>query len=143
MKKRDVLFIGLGLLLVCAAALLAAMPNLKKHVDSVNCGNQMASIGVAARIWVDDNTNCLPLDFLSMSNELCAPRILICPSDHSRQPAVDWSTFTQTNSSYEILTPGVAYNDTNAFFRCQVHGHLGYADGSIFDGKRRRIKAFW
>jgi hypothetical protein len=32
---------------------------------------------------------------------------------------------------------------SNAFFRCTIHGHLGFADGTMFDGIRRRTKSFY
>ena len=143
MKRRDVVFLLLGIILLLVAVILAGIPRLKKHLESVNCGNQMSSIGCAVRIWSEDNTNCLPVDFLSMSNEVSMPKILICPSDDSRHAASDWNSFTGTNCSYQILTPGILYNDTNAFFRCLIHGYLGYADGTVFDGKRRRTKVAW
>jgi hypothetical protein len=143
MKKRDFIFAVLGIVLILTAGLCAALPRLKQHTESVECGNYMASIGYAARMWAGDNTNFLPCDFLTMSNELNTPRILICPADHSRQPATSWASFSPTNCTYQILTPGAPYNDTNAFFRCLIHDHLGYADGSVFDGTRRRTKTFW
>jgi hypothetical protein len=50
--------------------------------------------------------------------------------------------FTTNDSSYEILRPGMsADGHTNAFFRCAVHGHFGFADGTVFDGTRRRTKS--
>jgi len=100
----------------------------------------MSSIGVATRVWSDDNHNILPDNLVIMSNELATTKVLICPSDRIRQPAINWASFTVTNSSYTLLTPGIPWNDTNAFLRCQVHGHLGYADGTVFDGKQRRTK---
>jgi hypothetical protein len=76
-----------------------------------------------------------------MSNELCTPKILICPDDKIRKPAESWATFTTNNCSYEILRPGMPDTDFgNAYFRCTIHGHLGFADGTVFDGKERRTK---
>jgi hypothetical protein len=49
-----------------------------------------------------------------------------------------WSTFDERRCSYEIVNPGIPEgNLTNVFIRCKAHGHLGYVDGSVFDGKRR------
>jgi hypothetical protein len=76
-----------------------------------------------------------------MSNELIMTKILICPAEHKRQPAASWASFTSENSSYEILVGGLRDGDTNGvFLRCKIHGHLGYADGTVFDGVRRRLK---
>ncbi len=100
----------------------------------------MSSIGCAARIWADDNSNRLAENFIVMSNELATPKVLICPTDLFHKPAVSWTSFTTNNCSYEILRPGMSDEDTNAYFRCTIHGHLGYADGTVFDGSRRRTK---
>jgi hypothetical protein len=101
----------------------------------------MVSIGFAARLWADDHEDQLPSDFLSMSNELIITKILICPGDHLRLKAGNWTAFTSENSSYEIVTPGLRDSDTNSvFLRCKVHGNLGFADGTVFDGVRRRLK---
>jgi len=51
---------------------------------------------------------------------------------------------TSFNCSYEIIRPNLPGDDfTNAYFRCPAHGHLGYADGTVFDGSRRRTKVLW
>jgi hypothetical protein len=77
-----------------------------------------------------------------MSVELASPRMLICPGDHSRQPATNWSAFDSSHSSYEVVTTNLLAGDTNGvFMRCKIHGHLGYADGTVFDGSRRRTKS--
>jgi hypothetical protein len=52
-----------------------------------------------------------------------------------------WAVFTPADSSYEIVTPGLKDGDTNGvFLRCRIHGYLGYADATVFDGVRRRTK---
>ena len=103
----------------------------------------MSAIGFGARIWAGDNSNHLADNFLCMSNELSTPKFLICPSDKIRKPADNWATFTTNNCSYEILRPGMPDDDlTNAYFRCTIHGHLGFADGTVFDGKRRRTNVW-
>ena len=81
-----------------------------------------------------------PLNITYLSNQ--APtRLLICPSDSSRRPAMNWSSFTLEHSSYELVTPGLLRIDTNAvFLRCRVHGHTAYGDFTVFDGKRRHHK---
>lgn len=116
----------------------------KQRADSVQCGNNMSSIGFAARQWAEDNGGRLPSEFSSMSNELSTTKILICPADHDRLAAKNFATLDITNSSYEIIAPGMTNvsGTTNVYFKCNIHGHLGYADGTVFDGKRRRTKVF-
>jgi hypothetical protein len=143
-KKRSILISCAGAILVVGSLLAFARPYAKRHVESVECGNLMSSIGIGALTWALDNSNHLAHEFRPMSNELCSPRFLLCPSDRDRVRAKDWGSLDQTNCSYEILSPGMSDRDTtNAYFRCKIHGHLGFADGTVFDGKRRRTKVFW
>jgi len=135
----DVVFAIVAVVVISLAVLSISR---RRQVESLMCGNYMSSIGFATRVWSEDNHNLLPNNFIEMSNELTMTKILICPGDKSRQAAKDFVSLTATNSSYVLLTPGVPWNDTNAFLRCQVHGHSGYADGTVFDGKQRRSKIF-
>ena len=113
----------------------------RRRTESIRCGNYMVSIGYTALIWADDRDGYLPSDILSMTTELGTPRILHCPGDHSRHVAANWASFTLSQSSYEIVTAHLRVGDTNGvFLRCKVHGHLGYADATVFDGVRRRSK---
>ena len=108
------------------------------------CGNYIASIGCVARLWADDDENHrFPTNFICMSNELCMTKILICPGDRSRTRATNWESLTPENCSYEIMAPGMADDEKamdTMFLRCKYHGHLGYGDATVFDGKRRRSK---
>ena len=140
MSKRSI-FISAGVIVLIVGALFVAVPRAKRMAESVSCGNYMASIGFAARLWAEDHDGHLPSDLLSMSNEVIMPKILVCPGDHARQPAATWAVFTPAGSSYEIVTPGLRDGDTNGvFLRCRIHGHLGYADATVFDGFRRRTE---
>jgi hypothetical protein len=114
----------------------------KRWAQSMSCGNYMCSICFAARTWAVDNSGKMPSDFLSMSNELSTPRVLICDADRSRRAASNWAGFTPDQSSYEIVKFDLRDGDTNGvFLRCRVHkDHIGYADGTVFDGIRRRTK---
>ena len=142
MKKREVIFTVLGILLLLLTVFCASIPKLKKLSESIGCGNYMSSLCFGATMWAEDNDKRMPADFLSMSNILGTPRILICPGDHSRQAALNWAFFTATNTSYEIIAPSISENDTNtAYLRCLIHtNHLGYVHGYVFDGTRRRTK---
>ncbi len=139
--KRRLLILGAVLALI-AAVLMAALPAVKRHIELVNCSNQMSAVLFqATRLWPDEHDGRLPLDFLSMSNYLGDPRILICPGDHSHQPATSWATFTTNNSSYEIVAPGLLKSETNkVFMRCRIHGYVGYADDQLLDASGKLLK---
>ena len=137
---QALLAISLGLLLA-AAGCRAENSQTAPISDSVACGNYLLSVACAAHLWSGDNADRLPPDLVCLSNELNVPKILLCPGDHTRTPASNWAAFAPTNSSYELVAPGLLMDtpDTNTvILRCKFHGHVAYADGSVFDGTQRR-----
>ena len=141
MKKRGVIFVLFGILITGSLLYPVAKARAKRWAESVSCGNYITSIAVASRCWADDNNHHMADNFVCMSNELVMTKILICPGDKARKKAQYWTMLTTNNCSYEILRPGMSEDDTtNAYFRCTIHGHLGFTDGTVFDGKQRRIK---
>jgi hypothetical protein len=112
-----------------------ALAEARKREERIKCVNNLKMIGLAARIWANDDTykTGLPKDFLTMTNELSTPRVLICPSDSSRPQAIDnWQQFKTLGSSYEILSPGIPENvPTAVYARCPIHNNVCRADGSV------------
>jgi hypothetical protein len=140
-KPRLIAFASLVVIISIVVVLARAVAVSKQRAESLGCASGITSISLAARLWAEDNGGVCASNFVCMSNELATPKILVCPRDHGRQKATDWASFTLANCSYEIISPGLQVEDTNtAFFRCSVHGHLGYTDGTVFDGVRRRHK---
>jgi hypothetical protein len=110
----------------------AAMDTARERAQSINCVNNLKQIGLAARVWGLDNRDVYSPDFLSMSNELSTPRILVCPGDTNRPVAADWASFTSANCSYEYLAPnGSPADPTRVLARCPIHGNIGLCDGSV------------
>jgi len=107
-----------------------------------NCLAYMVAINSSGRMWANDNGDRMPRTLTEMSNELSSPKVLFCMADPSaqklREQMSSWDKFDERRCSYEIVNPGISEsNPTNVFIRCKAHGHLGYVDGSVFDGKRR------
>ena len=141
MRMRHVIITAIALAILGVSALMVAYSAAKRRAESINCGNHVIAITFAARMWASDHDERLPPDLLNMSNELNSPVILHCAGDHARQRVRSFNEFKEAHSSYELLPPaGVDWNTNTAFVRCKVHGHLGYMDGTVFDGKRRRRK---
>jgi len=103
----------------------------KAKAQSTVCINNIKRIGLAARLWAMNNSRTFPTDFLSMSNELSTPKILVCPGDTNRSAADRWADVNQTSISYELLSPGISDNDPGiVFLRCPLHNNVGLANGS-------------
>jgi hypothetical protein len=109
----------------------------------LSCVNNLQQIGLAARLWANDHNDTFPPDFLSMSNEIVSPTVLICPGDTRRNlPAgASWSQLTSRNITYEYLKPGLKEDSSmmnSVIFRCPIHGTVCYGDGSVLQHGRDR-----
>jgi len=133
---------GLVMIPIMAAMLLPALAKGKGRAQTINCVSNLKQIGLAARIYANDHNDMYPPDFLTMSNELNTPKILVCPSDTSKTKVMDWSQFSPSqNLSYEYLTPNAKEADilSQTAFRCPIHNNIGLGDGSVqqMSGRRR------
>jgi hypothetical protein len=129
-------YMSIALALVMAALLLPALAKWKGRTQTDQCVTNMKQIGFAARIWSTDHNEMYPPDFLTMSNELFSPKILVCPSDRTKTKVEAWSQ----NVTYEFLTPNAKEADilSQAAFRCPIHNNIGLGDGSVQQTGRRR-----
>jgi hypothetical protein len=101
----------------------------------------MVSICFSGRFWASENGGLFPTNFITMSNELVTPKVLVCPADETPKKVGRFAEYTDANCSYVMVTPGVHESATNTvFIRCSIYGHLGYPDNTVFDGVRRRSK---
>ena len=127
------LSILVAVFMIPAALLLPALAKAKARAQEVQCRNQLRSISLAARLYSNDHAEKFAPDFLSMSNELNTPKILVCPSDRNATKTTNWESFGSANSSYEFLVPGADQSKIDPktpAFRCPVHGTVAFADGS-------------
>jgi hypothetical protein len=53
----------------------------KAKAERISCVNNLKQVGLAIRIWANDNDGHCPPSFMSMTNELSTWRMLHCPGD--------------------------------------------------------------
>jgi type II secretory pathway pseudopilin PulG len=123
------LLVIIAVLAILAAMLLPALARAKTKASSINCVNNLKQVGLAFRIWSDDNGEKYPMSlpmnkggtleytdgadtfrhFQVMSNQLTTPKFLICPND-TRTVAANFDQLENQNVSYFIALEA---NDTN------------------------------
>jgi type II secretory pathway pseudopilin PulG len=126
---------------ILAALLLPALAKAKQRAQTIQCVNNMKQIGLAARIYSNDQGGNFPPSFQAMSNEVVSLKVLICPGDRQHTAATDWSQFNaDLNVSYEFLIPNAkeAAVTSQTVFRCPIHENIGLGDGSVQQGSGRR-----
>lgn len=111
---------------------LSALDQARDRAKSIKCVNNLKNIGLALRIWATDREGSFPMDFLSLTNELATPKLLICPADTAHSEAPDWSSFNTSHVSYEFLAPGGGDDEPHRVAaRCTFHRHICLTDGSV------------
>lgn len=138
--RRPILILAVTTAALLVVAYAVFYFTSQRRAESRQCQSAMSSICLAIRLWADDHDGIMPTNFICMSNEISAPKILSCVPAR-RTHTESWADFTPQNCTYELLAPGKRIDDTNApILRCTVHGYLGYWDGTVYDGVRRHGK---
>ena len=127
LTKIEVVVI-VAVLAILAALFLPALAAAKKKKNRMSCVSNLKQVGIAFRLWEDDNGDKYPMAvsvtnggamelmatgnvaacFQVMSNELSTPKILLCPEDTHRAYATNFSTgFSGANISYFINADAV------------------------------------
>jgi len=147
------------IVVMIAGRLLPQLAQARSPAQRISCMNNMKQIGLAFRIWATDNKDRFPFNvpsseggmmelraegedgfdrnpariFQVMSNMLATPKLLICPADGSKRPALDFRNLQAANVSYQVRS-GTNVNEANPqeiLARCPIHGHEVFCDGSV------------
>jgi hypothetical protein len=150
--------------LITPAFFLPALARAKYKAQSINCSNNMKQIGLAFRSWAIDNdgnfpfnlsTNkggtlewCMPgsdgfdqnaaLHFQVLSNELSAPKLLVCPTDSTKRPALNFLSLLPENVSYQLRSGAniVETNPEEVLAVCPIHNRVLMCDGWVLQSRK-------
>jgi prepilin-type N-terminal cleavage/methylation domain-containing protein len=110
------LLVVIAIIAILASLLLPSLAKAKARGQRIKCVSNLKQIGLAFRLWSDDNHDkypwmILPAEggsadsakqdtfnhFLPITNELHTPKVLVCPSDRDRSEEGDWAELVNNN----------------------------------------------
>jgi prepilin-type N-terminal cleavage/methylation domain-containing protein len=114
------LLVVIAIIAILASLLLPALARAKAKAKTAECLNNVKQVGVSLRMWANDNDGLFPWavempeggskdspewadHFRACSNELVMPKILVCPVQEGKDPALDWASLAgYDNVSYFV-----------------------------------------
>jgi prepilin-type N-terminal cleavage/methylation domain-containing protein len=117
------LLVVIAIIAILASLLLPALSRAKARAKRVTCVNNLKQVGLAMRLWANDNDGKFPwkvdqsegggkpngsgnarvnLQLSLASNELVSTKILLCPSDVRLVPAPNFANIALVNVSYAL-----------------------------------------
>lgn len=97
------LLVVIAIIALLASMLLPALASAKQRAQTIQCMNNMRQMGIALRMYLNDNDGVFPLRMYGpawpgrMSNEISNPKVLICPADGPDEPHSDGATHPRSD----------------------------------------------
>jgi hypothetical protein len=153
----------IGLFMTGAAVGVARGPGAARaRAQGFMCENNLKQIGLAFKVWAIDHDEQFPfnvsttgggskehcargsdgfdqnaaLHFKALSKELLDPKVVVCPADAAKQPAIDFSALEARNVSYQLRS-GTNISDATPgeiLAICPIHKHTLRCDGTVERG---------
>lgn len=115
----------------------------QQRAERIQCVNNLKQLGLAMRVWAQDNGEKYSTSLVVMSNELSTAKILICPSDKARQAygTPSWTEFQDSMTSYDYRAqPDDEHYPDCITAVCPVHHNYLLADGSVQEINPAKIR---
>ena len=177
------LLVVIAIIAILAGLLLPALAKAKQKAKDTECLNNIKQVTIGLRLWSNDNEHHFPWKvdvtdggslpspglpppawiehFRACSNELVAPKVLLCPREEGKSVATDWlniagfdnvsyfAGFTADDENPQTLLTGdgniigggggfdpywLSLKSIDGFWENNVHvkrGHLALSDGSV------------
>lgn len=128
-SRVDLVAVVLVCVVLGGPLLLSAMSRYESRLKQIGCVNNLKDLGLGFKTWALDHGDKFPMPmdeakakqenraneveayrcFELLSNELAAPKILVCPAD-TRRPAENLDAVSNSNLSYFV---GIDGEDAN------------------------------